>query len=464
MKTKDLVKILKWNKSSAGFTLIELIIASFISVIVIGAAGFGLMAMLRGNKTASIEADRRTEINRALEFISDEIRRAETIDTDPTPAFTNAKDDSSYSFDPEDSSSGKNNAQPILALNIPGVTAPVLYYISPPESTAWQGPRVIYRFGPSYNNDGSYSNPTAPNNWVVEPLVARIDDDSSGSLSASCPSGFTASPGAAIQGFYACVEDNGETAQIYMIGQLENGETYKADTNTYARAKAEDLTGENYDQNYSNKPVNNCRRAPAITCPGDVEVIPQVLGSLMGCEPGGSPCRMTTEFIVKDSDGNSTTKLTIDADGNSTDSNGNSTNSFILGENEELEIIVTPDATHLGENAYEPSQQNNSNPVSIISNESQVELLTDARNNDTNGDGKKALEYVAWEPDNFKSLKQLLASTTNSENSKTFIQNDKPNLEDGQYIVAFEIGQTDSSVPGYDFQDHVVLITVKENN
>ena len=116
-------RLLKKNKHS-GFTLIELLISSFMGVLVIGAVGFGLMAILRGNRSNTVQTNKRTEFNRATSFISDEMRRADTIEVDPSAAYNAV-------------GSLPSGGQPVLAINIPGVRPPsatvdnpIIYFVS----------------------------------------------------------------------------------------------------------------------------------------------------------------------------------------------------------------------------------------------------------------------------------------------------------------------------------------------
>ncbi len=440
-----LLKPFKKRQGSSGYTLTELLIGGIISAIVIGAAGTGLMYLLQGNKTSTTEANRRTEVNRALEFISDETRKAETIETNPSTAFNTAKDDTSLNFDPiEGNTDPKDNAQPILALNIPGVSQPVLYYISPPESTAWKGPRVIYRFGPNFDNSGNYTDPTTPASWTAKPLIDRISDADS---NPNCGGLTTASPSANAQGFYACIKTNGKTANLFAIAQLENDEDYRASTEVYARAEAENLTGNSSNKNFSGggnpNPFN----------PGgqDTTYTVESIESAMGCNSSGAPCSMTITFKKKS---DNTVLTTINP--------GQTTANFTT--NEEFYVEVTPSTSGVS-NPYPSSLQNNTNPVTSSTNTNEVEtnqvmLL---------GDGFDPPSNPAWNPTGddpnnptFNSIATILANTinTNNENRK-FIENRKITLPEKQYLLAFEIGQTDPTHPGFDLQDQVLLITVQ---
>lgn len=86
---KSRLKLLNTRQSSAGFTLIELLVAAAISTIVIGVSGFGLVTIMGANQKAEAETERRANLNRGLDFISDEVRTAINVSsTAPAWAWT----------------------------------------------------------------------------------------------------------------------------------------------------------------------------------------------------------------------------------------------------------------------------------------------------------------------------------------------------------------------------------------
>ena len=200
------------NKQNSGFTLVELLISSFMGILIIGAAGFGLTHLLRGSRSNTAQVNKRTEFNRATEFISDEMRRADYIDVDPSSALTNA------------GITTPANTQAVLAINIPGVNDPIIYYVSDPASgdaSIWNGPRVIYRYGPALNADGTFS--TAA--WSApEPLVDGISADA---VTTACDAGWTASPSSSAVGFYACILPGTDDPDTASIDESQRGETAK---------------------------------------------------------------------------------------------------------------------------------------------------------------------------------------------------------------------------------------------
>jgi prepilin-type N-terminal cleavage/methylation domain-containing protein len=195
----------KTYKSSAGFTLIELLVAASITTIVVSVAGSGLVAIMQNNGKAESETLRRTELNRALDFITEEIRIAKKIEL-------NAATATGYTFTPQGS-----DVQKILALEVPtagGSSRKVVYYIAtPPATSVWSGPKVIYRWGPEFNGAGQYS--TAANTNKL--LLDFID---SSPITPSCQAGWSVNPSSSSTGFYACVASNSRSAEIYLHGKL----------------------------------------------------------------------------------------------------------------------------------------------------------------------------------------------------------------------------------------------------
>jgi prepilin-type N-terminal cleavage/methylation domain-containing protein len=123
---------------SAGFTLTELLVASAIMGMVVAVASAGLLAIIRANDRAREQIIRRSELNRALDFIADDIRGATLISYTKPPGWTEA---------------AAAPYQPLFYLVKPspsGGTLPtVAYYIRSTRGVVWQGPRVLYRLEPS---------------------------------------------------------------------------------------------------------------------------------------------------------------------------------------------------------------------------------------------------------------------------------------------------------------------------
>ena len=240
MRNKEFQKLLKKNqsKSNSGFTLTELLVGLFMSIFVIGALGFGLTTVLQATQRENSKTAARNENSRALDFISDEIRSARTIDTDATNAGT--------SFSSTDLSG--NTKKVILALDIPEIASSatasargrIVYYTKSDGNGSWKGPLVLYRWGPPLRANGDYN---IAGTWQEEALLDGIDNTS---VTSACPTGTTTTP-TTPQGFYACITGT-NTAQLFLTGQtkiasgVNDTQTNDSQVVTRARIRAANAT------------------------------------------------------------------------------------------------------------------------------------------------------------------------------------------------------------------------------
>ncbi|MGL5943230.1 MAG: PilW family protein [Waterburya sp.] len=307
MKSKKLQKLLKKNKSHAGFTLTELLVGLFMSIFVIGALGFGLMQVLQATQTEGSKTAARNETGRALDFISDELRRAQAVEVNLSEANISA-------VAPDYDDNPLTGGTVRLALEIPDVDQRVIYSVAPPQSgSPWKGPLVIYRWGPELRADGSYvTNPTSsgrvdnPDGWTNEALIDKIDDAEQTERCGGTDTIF--------YGFFGCVIDddgdgftedatdvdgNGEinsddlgvtdknsdgkvnnedgadidgqaiTAQLYFTGEtitVTGASGYSADTQTVARAR---IAPENNSEDLNSYTMSFRTLNPSFACNSD---------------------------------------------------------------------------------------------------------------------------------------------------------------------------------------------------
>lgn len=169
----------------SGFTLIELLIAATLTSIVLTLAGQGVVAMMQAENRIGSEITRRTNLNRSLEFIADEIRMAKSVSTPasgavPTPTC--------------------GTATGVLSLTMPDNSS-ILYYVhnmSACSSSVWIKPAVIRRVA-----NGS-------DTVLVDALTTPT----------TLPVCTTSRTGGS--GFYACIESNSRSAQLFLYGLLTN--------------------------------------------------------------------------------------------------------------------------------------------------------------------------------------------------------------------------------------------------
>ena len=248
MKNQQFRKLFKLKTKNSGFTLLELLTGLIMSGIVIGVLGVGFYQVLKVTSEDTAKSKAGQQASRAIEFITDELRRSRTIEVDTSIGNINTADDPAT---PDvDESIAPNYDLPTggtvrLALEIPGVSERVIYAVAPPEDDSpWEGPLVIYRWGPPFDADGNYTNENNVADWDNLALVDQVDDTIQ---STSCE-GNTIS----YQGFYACIEDDdgdgiGTTAQLFFTGGIStttgNDTNYSTNTKVVTRVKEADVVG-----------------------------------------------------------------------------------------------------------------------------------------------------------------------------------------------------------------------------
>lgn len=201
---KNHLKPLKAYQSSTGFTLVELLVAVAITGIVITAAGFGLVAILQANRKAEAQTERRIELNRALDYISSDIRSASKV-----------QNASSYNI--SSPSPACANSTPVVDLTIPGASGKVVYYINDVngcsnDQTDWLKPGVIKRVT-------DVKGTTIAGNLGNE----LIDAVAVPSSPPSCPSGSGTLVGS--KGFYTCISSDNRSITLYLFGTLKDSQT-----------------------------------------------------------------------------------------------------------------------------------------------------------------------------------------------------------------------------------------------
>lgn len=263
------LKTVNTQSLSAGFTLIELLVAMSLTLIVTSISGFGLVAMMSNNNKAEARIQRRTEINRALDFISDEVRMARRVNsTTSTTVKAGAAVVASnmlVAFNP----SSPSNPLPgiditnvsdlnkiVLYLEIPITGTPpttcpaigvapaaappapstydrVVYYILS-DSPAWLGPRVIRRYGRTPKVDGSIDPCSIPGKQTFIDSISDSDIDPNTSNNPPC---LTTAPAvrSGKEGFYACV--NGRDVSLYLRSKVATLQ-FPAETPENASTKA----------------------------------------------------------------------------------------------------------------------------------------------------------------------------------------------------------------------------------
>jgi type II secretory pathway pseudopilin PulG len=194
-------KLLPTGHLPAGFSLIEVILGSLLTIMVVTVAGVGLVNMSRSNLRNSADSELINNLNRASDFISDELRQAQQVETGSGINTTNVP----------------ANTIPAGSTIILGIVNPqfptnrIIYYTNTPRTQdRLLGPRVLYRYGPDLLANGTYNTASWGISSVADLIPNANDTDLTNALK-SCDSGWTRTPTnlGDTDGFFVCT--NGST-------------------------------------------------------------------------------------------------------------------------------------------------------------------------------------------------------------------------------------------------------------
>ena len=226
---KNYLNLLKISNKNPhlGYTLVELILAAVGTVLVVSAAGMGVVLMTQKNMIASADGDIKYNLGRAVDFMTEEVKTASLIrdDVSSSALTTNAANFTQ---------SGKTV---VLAIKVPGVSQDIIYYTQAPGSP-WLGNLGIHRWGPTLDSSGAYTDATTPTAWTGQLLVDLIASaplttgcGSGGTINntAGATTGWTQIPNSSQQGFYVCSDNtkqttvgNGKSVEIHASASAQN--------------------------------------------------------------------------------------------------------------------------------------------------------------------------------------------------------------------------------------------------
>jgi prepilin-type N-terminal cleavage/methylation domain-containing protein len=417
----------KKSNNSSGFTLIELIVAAALSTMVLLAAGGGLAFMNQNNKIAKSETDRRAELNRALDFMADEIRQAQ-----PTNSVTAIATDASSNLSTAAPNFTPTGKTPVLRLQLPGASEPVIYYLAAkPTGSPWFGPNIVYRRGPTMNNSGQYTDLTTPATWQDKPLVDSIVNTAP-STTPSCPSGWTLNPpSGSVTGFYTCVDSTGKIASLNLRGT--QSDTYGTSLAPYEVSSKAFARPELVAVASSNSTFTTGNGKTTIGKPSNAYF--EILGGEITCGAGGP--KIDTQVTIN-----------ITPPGGTTDSTTMPTSpqswnapNLAVGTKVTVTGLSLPNGgasnSCSGFSGYTfNSETDNGGQVLTLRNGDTVPLFT---------------PFGGQRPIDAFLTKYIDASTG------------KVTIADNQVIYLFEVGVTDTNDKAYDMQDIVVLATISPN-
>jgi hypothetical protein len=230
------------RRLQAGFTITEVLLAGLMMLIAVFVAGNGLINLLRTNYRANADSEIRNNLNRTLEFVSDEVRRARII----------AKSEAEIKTDQVLGWKDIPGARAVLAFQIPNPRNPnsllfeqIIYYTREPEKPKseeglWYsltGPQVLWRYGPDLDPNGNYVIGNYIHSPVTDMLAATADPEK-----LVCPDNFKRIPteDKDVGGFFACVHEDRNRVILNANAQVNmttNDEVkYSVSTTVFPRA------------------------------------------------------------------------------------------------------------------------------------------------------------------------------------------------------------------------------------
>lgn len=268
MKNNLYKKIYSLQKVSAGFTLIELLVAMTLTSIVVAVAGSGLVTIMGRNSKTEAETERRVNLNRALDFIADDIRTASKVDnTIPGWAWTDLGGGSPsaklyvqiplksvQSMTASDDfinvpNHGFSNGNAVMFTGTGtiagGLSTNTTYYVVSADTNKFQVSSTVDGSAINLTSNSSadltanqlliYYNRASNSTWLLPNTINRSAGPCSGSFAESnCPALVDS---IAASGFTAIVTSSRQ-AEIHLLGKLFNNstETYEVSTKAFARA------------------------------------------------------------------------------------------------------------------------------------------------------------------------------------------------------------------------------------
>lgn len=240
---KNQFKASKFIDKSAGFTLVELLIALAMSSVMITVLLQFMISIITTDSDEQIKINSEQEIQTALDDISRDLQQA--IYIYDAAGIENIKDELRYPSD--------DTKTPILVFwkreisdnNSPGEdnSSLVVYYLDNSSSTIWSQAARISKWQIEKNNPGfapfniaQYNTvEDAMNNWQksktayttdANVLIDYVDQTTDSPPAATCPANTTTppitwskiTPSNGMTGFYACVDKANTTAKVFIRG------------------------------------------------------------------------------------------------------------------------------------------------------------------------------------------------------------------------------------------------------
>jgi len=444
-------KLVGSKKSQAGFTIQELLLGSLAGVILLGGSILGLSNLSSNNRIAQAKTVARKETTRAIEYMTSEIEQSSGIFMDIEDDVTNGiivlPTDAEIANSLGVSTSQVSDFEPVLALTVPGLPEdrPIVYFVGPSPNDRWLGPQLVYRHGPTLNDQGQFTN-----DWETTPLIDRVSNavpNDEASCNTDLEKIAISTESSKVAGFYVCLQERAtsvatsrkaDVANLNLVRNINNTiiETYSGESTAFARSTQNisidtppgiSLIPPNFfvdsDNTNSDDPNENVvtDRAGILTF--------ELIGTAISCGSQGPDIPVDVHIQLIDSKGNSDGEILLAG-----------TRTFPTGSATEVRVRATLNKPN------GPCSSINGRSFSTNDTETvQVNTLLD-------GDSVPNVGGFAGQ----SSLEEFLEGFIDGDT-------DTVTLEPNQAIVFFElgvVGEQNLDNPAFDQQDAVVLITV----
>lgn len=191
----QLYLLAKIANKSKGFTLLELLMASVLTFLVVSGIGYALVLMTKDNISSQVSGDLVFNTTRSADFITDEIRQA-------TFLSTSSADIPTTTGSGIESCAMQSGEQFVVGLAINSSQVNIVYYTKTPPSNPWLGPSSIYRCGPPLDSNGQLDTTKRTKNILVDSITTNAT-----ARNEACASGTTKFPASPSAGFFLCVNN-----------------------------------------------------------------------------------------------------------------------------------------------------------------------------------------------------------------------------------------------------------------
>jgi hypothetical protein len=457
--TKKIKTRIVSSSSENGFTLADLMIGACLTVLVAAGGGTAVASMVDSSTTANARSERRVEMNRALDFVTTEVNRAESLVQNPASVTLPSTFTAKYASISDEIET--STVSPVLMLKLPGSSENVIYFTATPKSGTWKGPKVLYRWGPEFSSNGTYVNSATPSGWKTLALLDRLDS------------------------FSAPV--SGQSAQLVPTGRIQKlmgrSENYAVSMNTGTKKNDVATASFTPTEGATASAGTAVSTVPLLTeTNGEVVVNKQstmevkFLGGDITCGSGGgaiptsasvqltggttvnSGTVSSTSTFTQTVKPNTTLVVTGTAQGNSGSVNGAYDSGYweTYTEKEWQQTGVKPNGTPKYGWVNVQKQRWVSTGTKYSSDCRTYSFTADSKSNQTtqvltllNGDTVPAFTPMGGQRNIDTFLQPYIDSSTG-----------KVKIADNQVIYLYELGTTDSKSSAYDMQDLVVLATI----